>query len=82
MENAKSIVKTVEIRPGKRIIIEQESAGNTVYGYRIRTQEHRSIIGQYVRTDSDGWRDCVVSFETRFENACAEAYRSFRSYRV
>lgn len=64
------ILKSREIRPGVRAIIEKAPGG-----YRVRTQEHRSIIGQYAHTDADGWRDCMVSFEATMDHAIAEMNR-------
>lgn len=64
------ILRIAEIRPGKRVIIEKAPEG-----FRIRTQEHRSIIGQYATTDADGWRDCVISFEATIDLANAELNR-------
>ena len=64
------ILRSREIRPGKRAIIEKAPGG-----YRVRTQEHRSIIGQYAHTDAEGWRDCMISFEETSEQAIAEMNR-------
>ena len=72
-------MKVVEIRPGKRIVIEAEAFS----GFRIRTQEHRSICGGYINdADSNGWRDCVVSYTHTMDLALAETNRRLRSYHV
>lgn len=65
-----TILISREIRPGKRAIIEKAPGG-----YRIRTQEHRTIINQYARTDDGGWRDCTISHEATMELAIAELNR-------
>ena len=64
------ILRSREIRLGKRAIIEKAPGG-----YRVRTQENRSIIGQYAHTDAEGWRDCMISFESTIEQAIAEMNR-------
>ena len=65
------IIKVNYIRNGIRVVIEKEKDG-----FRIRSQEHKSICGGYIEdADNDGWRDCMVSFEYDIENAGKETER-------